>query len=155
MAETRQRGRGVLAIVAAAALLQSCTPAVETRGVLPDATTVAELKPGVSQRDDVTRILGTPSATATFDKETWYYIGEKTEAIAFFKPEVLEHKVLIVRFNKDGVLEDLRQVDATKQGKDVDLVLRETPTKGKELTIIQQLIGNVGRFNKPGEGPGD
>jgi len=26
-------------------------------------------------------------------------------------------------------------------------VNRKTPTKGKELTVIQQLIGNVGRFS--------
>jgi len=33
--------------------------------------------------------------------------------------------------------------------KEVDLVARVTPTAGNELSIIQQLFGNVGRFAQP------
>ena len=137
------------------AALAACTPEKDLRGILPDKEQIAEIKPGATRREDVTRILGTPSATSTFDAETWYYIGERTETVAFFKPKVLEHKVIVVRFDKDGTVEDVRQVDAMKDGKDIALVERETPTKGKEMTVIQQLIGNVGRFNKPGESPMD
>jgi outer membrane protein assembly factor BamE (lipoprotein component of BamABCDE complex) len=137
------------------AALNACTPEKDVHGVLPDKELVAEIKPGQTRQEDVTRILGTPSATATFDKETWYYIGERTETVAFFKPSVLEHKVIVVRFDKQGTVEDVQQVDAKKDGKDVTPVARETPTKGKELTVLQQLIGNVGRFNKSGESPSD
>ena len=137
------------------AALNACTPEKDVHGVLPDKELVAEIKPGQTRQEDVTRILGTPSATATFDKETWYYIGERTETVAFFKPSVLEHKVIVVRFDKQGTVEDIQQVDAKKDGKDVTPVARETPTKGKELTVLQQLIGNVGRFNKAGESPSD
>jgi outer membrane protein assembly factor BamE (lipoprotein component of BamABCDE complex) len=139
----------------ALAALAACTPEKDVHGVLPDKELVAEIKPGQTRQEDVTRILGTPSATATFDKETWYYIGERTETVAFFKPSVLEHKVIVVRFDKQGTVEDIQQVDAKKDGKDVTPVARETPTKGKELTVLQQLIGNVGRFNKAGESPSD
>jgi outer membrane protein assembly factor BamE (lipoprotein component of BamABCDE complex) len=149
--------RSLFLAAASAAALAACTPEKDVHGMLPDKELVAEIKPGQTRQEDVTRILGTPSATATFDKETWYYIGEKTETTAFFKPDVLEHKVLVVRFTKDGVVEEVEQVDAKKDGKAITPVARETPTKGKELTLIQQLVGNVGRFNKDnkdtGEGP--
>ena len=39
-------------------------------------------------------------------------------------------------------------VDSTKLTEMVH-IKRITPTKGKELTIIQQIIGNVGRFGSP------
>ncbi|BAE51153.1 hypothetical protein amb2349 [Paramagnetospirillum magneticum AMB-1] len=39
-----------------------------------------------------------------------------------------------------------------EDGKDVVPAGRETPTAGKELTILQQLMGNVGRFSKPMQG---
>ena len=123
--------------------------------MLPDKELIAEIKPGQSRQEDVTRILGTPSTIAAFDKETWYYIGERTETVAFFKPDILEHKVLVVDFNKQGVVQEVKQVDSIKAGKDITPVARETPTKGKELTILQQLIGNVGRFNTSKEGPSD
>lgn len=147
------RFRAVLP-VAAVALVAACSPEKDVHGTLPDKELIAEIKPGQTRQEDVTRILGTPSATATFDKETWYYVGERTATLAFFRPEVLEHRVVVVRFDDAGVVRDVEQVDATKAGKEVTPVGRETPTKGKELTIIQQLIGNVGRFNKPGNDSG-
>jgi outer membrane protein assembly factor BamE (lipoprotein component of BamABCDE complex) len=35
-----------------------------------------------------------------------------------------------------------------QDGEIVDLQTRVTPTRGKELTILGQLFGNLGRFNK-------
>ena len=155
MVMLRRRSKSVLAgaaFAAAALALGACEPTRELRGVLPDKETIAEIKPDQSRRDDVMRILGSPSAVATFDKETWYYVGERTESVAFFKPDVVEHKVLVVGFDEAGVVREVRQVDAMKEGQPVEVVSRETPTKGKEMTILQQLIGNVGRFNRSGEG---
>jgi outer membrane protein assembly factor BamE (lipoprotein component of BamABCDE complex) len=144
-----------LIAASAVAVVAACTPEKDLHGMLPDKELIAEIKPGQTRQEDVTRILGTPSAMATFDKETWYYIGEKTETLAFFKPDILEQKVLVVRFTKEGVVDDLEQVDAKKDGKSITPVARETPTKGKELTLIQQLVGNVGRFNKDNKDTGD
>ena len=150
LAKHRRQVAAGLTALALGLGLAACQPSKELRGTLPDKETIAEVKPGVTTRETVSRILGSPSATATFDKETWFYIGERTETTAFFKPKVTEHKVLVVHFDDKGVVQDVRQVDALKDGRDVELVGRETPTKGREMTIIQQLVGNVGRFNKPG-----
>ncbi len=154
MAGIRKRGRARLAVlagaVALAGLASGCAAETDTHGMLPDKGLISEIKPGVTTREDVTRILGTPSSVAAFDHETWYYIGERTEQVAFFSPDVLEHKVLVVRFDKQGKVDDVKDIDATK-APNVDFVDRVTPTRGRELTILQQLIGNVGRFNKKGD----
>ena len=34
-----------------------------------------------------------------------------------------------------------------KDGKQIAFVDRETPTRGKEMTVLEQLFGNLGRFN--------
>ena len=34
-----------------------------------------------------------------------------------------------------------------EDGQEVAMVERETPTRGKELSLLQQLFGNLGRFN--------
>lgn len=125
--------------------VSGCEEQVDVRGNLPDAKTIASLKPGQSTRAQVETTFGTPSSIATFDQETWYYIGGRVKTVSFFKPELLERRVIAVRFDKSGVVTDVRQLDA-EDGKDVSLVQRETPTKGKELTVLQQLIGNIGRF---------
>jgi outer membrane protein assembly factor BamE (lipoprotein component of BamABCDE complex) len=137
-----------LALLVCAGLLAGCEEQVDVRGNLPDAKLLTEIRPGKTTRAEVADILGAPSTTATFEKEIWYYIGGKVKTVAFFKPELLNRNVITVRFDKTGVVEQIEKDDATDE-KPIVLVERETPTRGKDLTIIQQLIGNLGRFGTP------
>ena len=59
--------------------------------------------------------------------------------------------MLEIRFAEDGRVSGIRTVDATKAAKPRP-VDRETPTKGKKLTILEQFIGNIGRFTPPAGG---
>jgi outer membrane protein assembly factor BamE (lipoprotein component of BamABCDE complex) len=124
----------------------ACSPTIATHGNLPDPELVAEIKPGQFSRAEVRELLGTPSATATFEKEVWYYISQRIETRAFFKPTTLDRKVLAVRFDESGKVRTIENVDLSK-ARAVDPVGRVTPTKGKELTLLQQLVGNIGRFS--------
>ena len=135
-------------LVAAVALaaLGACSPRVDVRGNLPDSEVVDTIKVGQSTKDIVQELLGTPSTIATTDNEVWYYIGEKTETVAFFSPTVLDRRVLEIRFDENARVTQVARY-GLEDGKDVSLVGRETPTRGKELGFVEQLIGNIGRFN--------
>ena len=126
----------------------ACEEHVNVRGNVPHSTDIAKIRKGFHKKSDIENLLGTPSTVATFKKETWYYIGGRVKTVSFFKPEFLDRKIVIVKFNSAGVVDSVESRDAPTN-KEVKLVERETPTKGKELTIIQQLIGNVGRFATP------
>ena len=126
------------------ALAIGCSPIVDTRGNLPSNERLAQVKPGRT-RDQVLNLLGTPSSTAAFGDETWYYISNRTETVAFFKPEEVERKVVAIEFDRGGTVTKVRTL-GLDEGKQVDLVERETPTAGNEMTLLQQLIGNIGRF---------
>jgi outer membrane protein assembly factor BamE (lipoprotein component of BamABCDE complex) len=128
-------------------LLASCISRVETRGNLPDPERLAEIQPGSHSRDEVVEILGSPTSTAFLDGETWYYISEKTETVAFLAPEITERKVLVVQFDSEGVVSGVNTL-GVEDGRQVEIVDRKTPTAGKKLTVMQQLFGNVGRFAK-------
>ncbi|MBK18338.1 MAG: cell envelope protein SmpA [Rhodospirillaceae bacterium] len=143
-----------LIFAGAAALLitTGCEERIDVRGNAPDPKLVAELKPGVHKRRDVEKRLGAPSTIATFDNEVWFYIHGRVKNVSFFKPELLERRVLTVRFDKKGIVQKIQQIDATKL-KEVEFVKRETPTKGKELTFIQQIIGNIGKFGNAASDP--
>ncbi len=54
-----------------------------------------------------------------------------------------------IRLSCDGVVDTIERIDAP--GVDVPHVRRKTPTSGNEITVMEQLIGNVGRFNKQKE----
>lgn len=135
----------VLAAALLAGSLAACSPRVAVRGNLPDPEQVVEVLPGESSREDVQRILGSPSTLSTFQDATWYYIGERTEQLAFFAPDVVERSVLVITFNDAGRVDDTK-LYTVEDGQEIAMVARETPTEGKELTIWQQLIGNIGRF---------
>jgi outer membrane protein assembly factor BamE (lipoprotein component of BamABCDE complex) len=126
-------------------LLASCQQAIQVHGNLPEPDDLAILQPGVHSRGDVIELLGTPSTMSTFGDKTWYYIGSKQEQFAFLDPEVLEQSVFAVSFDDTGIVQETRlytQVD----GRMIEPIERETPTEGQELTILQQLFGNFGRF---------
>lgn len=141
----------VFAVILAGFGLTGCEEVVDVRGNMPHPAVLAKIKPGFHKRSDVENMLGTPSAVATFKKEVWYYIGGRVKTVSFFRPEVLERKVVAVRFDKKGIVSKIEAKDAPKDKK-IQIVERETPTKGKDLTFIQQIIGNIGRFGNPGEG---
>ncbi|MBU6235048.1 MAG: outer membrane protein assembly factor BamE [Alphaproteobacteria bacterium] len=139
----------ILLLAATALALTACAPTRDVNGVYLSPDDVAKIQVGAT-RSDVLQALGTPSTTAVFDDNTWYYVGQKTEKKAFFDTKVTEQKVYEVKFGEDGTLASIQEVNGNAV--DVPLVRRKTPTSGHDLTAAQQLLGNLGRFNKSGGG---
>lgn len=137
--------RAVAAIVFAG-LLTGCSPTLNNHGNIPEPELIESIRVGNSNREQIVAMFGNPSAVATFDQEAWYYVGTKTSQLAFLTPKILERKVLVIRFDKQGVVQQVERLDK-QDGRDVQIVDRKTPTRGKELTILEQLLGNVGKFS--------
>lgn len=133
-------------LLAVTTALAGCSGRLDVRGNLPDPENVLAVHPGVSTRDQVAEVLGSPSAVGTFDDQTWYYVSKRTETFAFFEPEVIDQEVLVVKFDNTGVVADMK-LYGVEDGRVVDPVERTTPNLGQELTFVQQLLGNLGRFN--------
>ena len=140
-------------LMLAAAAVSACTKDIDARGNLPTTDSLALLAPGEQTRQDVRNLLGTPSTTSVFDNETWYYMSSQTTQYAFYPVEELERTVYKVNFDQRGILNDVVKVDLN-DGREFTIVSRETPSKGRELSLIEQLIGNLGRFNSGREAQG-
>jgi len=134
-------------VLGASLMVSACTSQYATRGNLPDADLLAELIPGEVHARDVADILGTPTAFSTFGGESWYYISERVEYYAFLEPEIIDRKVVQIKFSKNGMVEWVDERD-NQQGRNVAFVDRKTPTAGNEITFFEQIFGNLGRFNK-------
>ena len=139
----------VLRCALAALALAACQPTIDQRGNLPDKSKLAEIEPGVTTKQMVSQILGTPSSVSTFSDKTWYYISRRTEQTAFFDPEVLDQQVVVVGFDEGGVVREVQHLNLA-DSRPVDPSSRETPSAGKELGFVEQLIGNLGKFNPNG-----
>ena len=138
--------------IALVSLVVSCSPIVENRGYVFDEKLLDQIKVNETISNDVMDILGSPSTTSAIDASTWYYIYSKAETVAFYHPTVTDRRVLAVSFDDDNKVNNLKYY-GLEEGKIISYVDRTTPTRGRELTVLQQLFGNLGRLgagNLPG-----
>jgi outer membrane protein assembly factor BamE (lipoprotein component of BamABCDE complex) len=135
------------------AVVTGCEPTFDIRGNVPPPERLAQVQPGKLTKSDVAALIGTPSNTSTFGDDSWYYVSSKVKTWAFFSPEEVDRQVIEVDFDKLGVVSAVRKL-GLQDGKVVDVVTRETPTAGRDMSIIEQLLGNVGKFSKAKEGGG-
>jgi outer membrane protein assembly factor BamE (lipoprotein component of BamABCDE complex) len=142
-----------LAAVLAAFTVASCGPPNDLRGNNPDKKLLAAIKPGVTDKASVTKLLGSPSSVATFDANTWYYISQETQNVAFFKPRLKDEKVVSISFDRKGIVDKVAYLGLTDH-QDVQPDPDHTPAPGREFTLLEQLIGNFGRFSAPDSGAG-
>ena len=118
--------------------VSACSPQIRTHGNMVDPDALAKINPGSSSTGEVLSLLGSPSSEANF--------GQRTERQAFLKPEIIERKVVYVDFDQSGLVDTIGSLDL-EDGKKIAFITRETPTAGQKVTLIKQLLGNVGRFN--------
>jgi outer membrane protein assembly factor BamE (lipoprotein component of BamABCDE complex) len=141
------------AAILLAIMLAACAVSEDQRGNLPDPDRLAEVKPGTSTKEQVVKILGSPSSASTFDDDVWYYISRKTKQVAFFSTTVLDQQVYIVDFDDKGVVKDVGH-KTMADGESITPAAGATPAPGRELSFLEQLIGNIGRFGGAGSGSG-
>ena len=145
---------GRLAPVALAVVLSACTVSEDLRGNLPDPEKIAQIKPGTTTKTQVAKILGTPSSASAFNDTVWYYISRRVKQVAFLSPTVMDQQVYVVDFDDRGVVKEVAR-KTLADGVDVTPAPGATPAPGRELSFVEQLIGNIGRFGNKGGGAKD
>jgi outer membrane protein assembly factor BamE (lipoprotein component of BamABCDE complex) len=133
------------ALVAASAAIAACAPTQSYNGFLPDRNNqeIPDPQVGVDTRDTVVARFGSPSTTAVFDQDAWYYVSSVQESVAFYTPRITERRVMVVRFDGDMVAGVEKY--GLERGRLVNYSSEVTPTRGRELGFLEQLLGNVGR----------
>ena len=140
------RRAAALAVLGALAL-GACTPITSYQGFQAVEANPKDVKVGVDDKTTVMDRLGSPSAVATFDPNTWYYISQISDQVAFRRPEIKRRDITAISFNKgDDKVAEVRMY-ALKDGKIVPFNKRITPTRGREMSVLEQIIGNIGNSN--------
>ncbi|MCB9991327.1 MAG: outer membrane protein assembly factor BamE [Rhodospirillales bacterium] len=138
--------RWIACTALAASFMTGCTPTHTIRGNMLEDYQVEEVVAGKDTRSDVLRKLGSPTTKATFDDSIWYYLGQETEKRGILDPKVVDERVVVVFFDEEGVVQEIKDVDNDRV--ELPYVRRKTPTTGNDVTVMQQLLGNLGKFNK-------
>ena len=153
------RPPGTAAIAAIMLFLAACTPNIDYHGYLAKPGAFAQVQEGMP-KSEVEATLGSPSTTASikFHSDSYYYISDITEQTAFLKPTEVKREVIAIRFDPNDKVASLGQY-GLEDGRIIDMSSRKTPSKGLELSILQQIFGNLGRPSAggaiiPGRTPG-
>lgn len=158
------RRAAFVALAAGLLATSACAPISTYSGFQTIESDPKDVKVGQDTKSTVRGKLGSPSTTATFDPNVWFYMNQVKERVAFQRPHVVARNVTAITFDKDS--EKVLSVNnyTLKDGKVIAYNDRETPTRGREITILEQLLGAVGHGGIlprdddqgiPGTRPGD
>jgi outer membrane protein assembly factor BamE (lipoprotein component of BamABCDE complex) len=148
--------RTLAVVLLGGAALSACAPTLGRQGFQVQDVAPKDLKIGQDTKASVMEKLGSPSAVGTFDPNTWYYVSQATERYTYHKARVTSRDVTVISFDKDN--DKLVKIDSLglKDGRKLAYNTRITPTRGRQLTALEQLIGSVGHNLLPqtdNEGP--
>ena len=139
-----------LAVMACLApLAVACAPVVGKHGFQVIDVNPKDIVAGTDTKSTVLAQLGSPSAVSTFEDNVWYYISQTTERYTYNRPQVSQRNITAITFNEgDDKVTEVRNL-GLEDGQQIAMEQRETPTRGRQLTVLEQLLGNVGRGQLP------
>ena len=127
------------------ATIMACAPVIDNRGYFFDDRSVDNIEKGVTNKEAVRETFGSPSSESVLNNGAYYYIYSRFVTESYRAPEEVDRKVLAIYFDENKTVRDLA-VYGLEDGIIVPIVARTTQTQGSELTALQQMFGNVGRF---------
>jgi outer membrane protein assembly factor BamE (lipoprotein component of BamABCDE complex) len=136
----------------AAALMAGCAATRDFHGYVPDQALATDVQPAVDTRSTVLARLGTPSTTSIFNDDLWVYMSSTRELLTFYYPKVVAREIVAIQFDEDDVVSDVLVYDVN-DGRTLAYNSRVTPTRGRELGILEQLFGTIGNLRNqlPGQ----
>ena len=118
---------------------------VNHNGNMPSEDRIAKIKNG-STKNEVIQILGAPSATVSFDGQSWIYMSSDIKRVAFKKPEEINRDIFKLRFNDEDKVIEIARLNK-EDGKDIIPCKEKTEIKGENLGFFRKYFGGVGQYN--------
>ncbi len=101
-----------------------------------------------SSRDQVLIALGSPSTTANFGNDVFYYISQsRYRAVAFMPDKIVDQRVVAVYFDDKDLVERIADY-GLQDSRVFDFISRTTPTGGRDESFLQQLLSGVVGFGR-------
>jgi len=140
-----------IALAASLAALAACSPVASYQGFQAIDQKPGDVKVGEDTRSTVLAKLGSPTTQSTFDKNIWFYISQVRSQTSFYNPKTVSRNVVAIAFDPDT--EQVRSVNTytLADGRVISYNTHETPTRGREMTVLEQMIGSLAAASVPPE----
>ena len=120
---------------------------IESRGQFVDNNSLSILETRKLDKSGVEDLIGTPTIVPDYTPNTWYYVQRSLSKRAWFKPKVIEQRIVKVTFNQKNLVEAVQLLNDSHND-DINIISEYTKTYGTELNGVQKFVKNIGRFNK-------
>jgi outer membrane protein assembly factor BamE (lipoprotein component of BamABCDE complex) len=112
---------------------------VTQHGYILSETALQQVPVG-SSREQVLIALGTPSTTAEFGGEVFYYISQtRVRAVQFLNPRIVDQRILAVYLDGNGRVARIADY-GLQDGQVFDFLTQTTPTGGEDMSFLQQMF---------------
>ena len=99
----------------------------------------------MSNKNDILKLLGSPSTKSTFDNDLWIYIERKTDNSSLTKfgsERIIVNNVLLLEINNKGLLEKKEFLDLTNMQK-LEFAERTTENQYKKNTFLYDFLSSM------------
>ncbi|MFZ2018256.1 MAG: outer membrane protein assembly factor BamE [Methyloceanibacter sp.] len=127
--------------LSAAVTLAACGAQIDRHGHVFVDVDLNQIQSGMS-KDQVKSVLGSPDTTSTIGGDAFYYISSTQKSVAFLKPWEIDRQVVAVYFTPTETVQQVANY-GLKDGIVVNYYKGETPARGKDLTVLEQIFGNI------------
>ncbi len=120
-------------------------------GDLPSKKRLESIQIGDS-KEKVLRVLGTPNYISNKEEgvgDLMIYAQTNKASRLFLEPKATEQDVYLFVFGEDGILKENKHL-TLKDAQKVIYESKTTPVEGKNLSVLEQLAENFGRYNAGG-----
>jgi outer membrane protein assembly factor BamE (lipoprotein component of BamABCDE complex) len=132
----------LMALMLGAALISGCGAQIDRHGHVFIDVDLQQVQPGMS-KEEVAKVLGSPDTTSTIAGDAYYYISTTQKTVAFLKPREIDRQVVAVYFDGRANVQQVAHY-GLKDGIVVNYYKGETPARGKDLSMLEQIFGNLG-----------
>ena len=96
------------------------TKSINQKGNIFDDNDIREIKVGLTNRENVVKILGYPINQSYFDNNLWIYYSYQIKEVMFFKPKITNQKVLAIQFNSEtDIVSDMSLYDINSENYEI------------------------------------
>jgi outer membrane protein assembly factor BamE (lipoprotein component of BamABCDE complex) len=150
-----RRGARIALALSAVLTLAGCGAQIDRHGHVFVDVDLSQVQAGMS-KDQVKSVLGSPDTTSTIGGDAYYYISTTQKSVAFLKPWEIDRQVVAVYFDGGEKVQQVANY-GLKDGIVINYYKGETPARGKDLTVLEQIFGNISnrkmfKDQRPGAG---
>lgn len=126
-------------------LVTACVPVYRNHGYVPPEEDLALVEIGQTSRAELPTLIGSPSSQGVLAGSSWFYVGSRWEHYGARPPREITRQVVAINFAEDDTVANVERF-GLEEGRVVVLSRRVTDSSVTEISLIRQLIGNIGNF---------